>query len=77
MTSSDYPACPNCGGGPVVPIPGGVDACRSCARVVRVTTVPAPEVTQRDVHEGHDRDPADPEPDDLSHNRRSDARPDL
>lgn len=30
-----YPACPHCGGGPVVAIVGGAHACRSCARVVR------------------------------------------
>jgi hypothetical protein len=31
-----YPACPHCGGGPLVPLPtlGGTRACRSCARTV-------------------------------------------
>jgi hypothetical protein len=29
------PACPHCGGGPVVPIIGGATACQSCARIVR------------------------------------------
>jgi hypothetical protein len=27
-------ACPHCGGGPVVELPGGARACRSCTRVV-------------------------------------------
>lgn len=30
-----YPACPVCGGGPIVALPTGAHACKSCARVTK------------------------------------------